>query len=167
MCSTIIADARGLLPECRIAPKPLCENMRGREVRELLADALVDLGDGRRVAIPAHFQTDGASIPRAFWGLVGRPFARDIFPAALAHDWLYYTHLTPGHNWTRAEADAMLRDTLAASGVGRVRRNLIYRSVRLFGGDHWANDAEDLRYLGLLRQQVLNAGGCPASYGLA
>ena len=45
--------------------------------------------NGRAVVIRRGFHTDGASIPRLAWRVIGHPFAKDILPHALAHDALY------------------------------------------------------------------------------
>lgn len=38
------------------------------------------------VRVPAGYQTDGASIPRALWEEVGSPFSPEFMTAAIVHD---------------------------------------------------------------------------------
>jgi len=42
------------------------------------------------VKVPKNFDTDGASIPSMFWGLVGHPFSPPIIAYAIAHDYIYF-----------------------------------------------------------------------------
>lgn len=45
--------------------------------------------NGEHRTVPAGFHFDGASIPRAFWGIAGfSPLDRDTLPAACIHDYL-------------------------------------------------------------------------------
>lgn len=82
------------------------------------------------VMAPVDFVTDWGSVPRL-------PFAYAWFgniaqaPATI-HDWLYTCHHT-----TRAIADAVLREAMAATGVSWVQRWAWWLGVRLFGWGHW------------------------------
>lgn len=100
------------------------------------------------VIVPARTTTDGASIPRAFWRVVGHPFSRSLIYGAVLHDAGYNGRavvvdlatgctVTPPREWW----DALLRDVLEWSGVGRVRRATIYRAVRTCGGRSWRSRA--------------------------
>ncbi|WP_354392118.1 DUF1353 domain-containing protein [Pseudomonas guariconensis] len=42
--------------------------------------------NGKRWTAPIHMRTDGASIPRPLWTLIGSPFTGDYRRAALVHD---------------------------------------------------------------------------------
>lgn len=89
---------------------------------------------GKRLIVPAGFESDGASVPRFFWRVVFPPTDTRALRAAIAHDYIYRHH-PPG--WTRAEADRMFRDVLIADGVSRFRAGLAWLGVRLFGGSSW------------------------------
>lgn len=39
--------------------------------------------------IPKHYVFDGASIPQAFWSLIGHPLATRSLPGALVHDFCF------------------------------------------------------------------------------
>lgn len=81
-----------------------------------------------RLSIWKGFRSDGASIPRCLWTLVGPRFAPDTFPAALAHDALYIAHLCK-----RVEADAVFLDLLEECGCSWLKRRAYWAAVRVAG----------------------------------
>lgn len=84
------------------------------------------------IVVPKAFITDGASIPRIFWSIL-QPFG-PYFKAALIHDFLY----SPMNDkFTRAEADAIFKEAMFNLGIGWIKREAIYRSVRVFGGSSY------------------------------
>ena len=78
------------------------------------------------------YTSNGASVPRVLWPLVGPRYAADSFAAALAHDSLYDAQWT-----SRALADAVLRDLLEDLGVKPLKRWAYWAAVRIFGGPLW------------------------------
>ena len=80
------------------------------------------------VHVMPGFRTDGASIPRLFWRVLGSPYEPDIFAAAIGHDAMYRGEIVP-----RRDADAAFLALMAANGVPRMRRLAIWLGVRLFG----------------------------------
>ena len=83
--------------------------------------------------IPAGFECDGASIPRAFWRVIGPPMDCHYIEEAIRHDWLYLYQPV-----SRATADKAFFVWLDKK-VLRIRRHLIYAAVRLFGWIPWRN----------------------------
>lgn len=88
---------------------------------------------GTVYTVPVGFQTDLASVPRV-------PFVFDLFgatsnEAAALHDCLYVVKGT-----TRAQADHLLREASAATGVPAWRRWPMWLGVRLFGWKAWRDD---------------------------
>jgi len=83
------------------------------------------------ITVPAGFVTDGASIPRVFWSIL-EPFG-PYFEAALIHDFLYSPW---NRRFTRRQADLIFKEAMFNSGLDWVRRETIYRAVRLGG---WAS----------------------------
>ena len=80
-----------------------------------------------KVEIPAGFETDFASVPRALWWLF--PPAGKWGKSAVVHDRLYRT------GWaSRAVADAIFLEAMHVLGVGRCKRLVMYFAVRLCGG---------------------------------
>ena len=82
------------------------------------------------VTVPAHFETDLASIPKLFWNILP-PFGK-YTEAAVIHDYLYRTHIT-----SRSTADRTLLAGMEVCVVPRWQRVVIFCAVRLFGGFAW------------------------------
>jgi hypothetical protein len=80
------------------------------------------------VEVPLGFVTDFASIP-SFFHFIVQPFGRHA-PAAVLHDYLYAI----GQNKARRLADRLFLNAMKDAGVPALRRSLMYRMVRFFGG---------------------------------
>ena len=89
---------------------------------------LVEDWDG----IPAGFVTDGGSIPRLLWRVIGPPIDAQTIAAFIRHDWNYQTGRVKRH-----QADNQLYADLRAAGVSRLRAYAIYLGVLAFGGSHY------------------------------
>lgn len=85
---------------------------------------------GRLIEVPKGFVTDLASVPRVLWRILPPFGAYDH--AAVVHDFLYRTN-----GVTRAEADAVFREAMVMTQVGRVTRWLLYTGVRMGGWVPW------------------------------
>lgn len=86
----------------------------------------------RKIIVLPGFKTDFASIPKLFWNIIPKD-SKYIREASVVHDWLYsYTTI-----YTRQEADAILREAMIELGASQLLANIVYWSVRLFGGSHW------------------------------
>jgi len=90
--------------------------------------------DAAEIEVPAGFETDFASVPWGLWNL--EPPVGDAAKAAVVHDFLYKTEGLSGH-YSRAQADAIFRQALAAAGVPMWKRNLLWAAVRLGGARGW------------------------------
>lgn len=138
------------------------DSQGGRACVRLLEPLVYHVGHAESpeiITVPAGFKTDFASIPWGLWNLFPPlgPWARP----AIIHDFLYATE---GHGWwqqpgkalrkwitgpirtdrcspsyTRAEADAVFREamTVTEPPTPAWRRAVMYRAVRLRGGDGW------------------------------
>ncbi len=84
------------------------------------------------VIIPKGFRTDGASIPKIFWPIIGHPFSGDFAVAAVVHDYLY----TFQHG-TRKDADQIFKELMIRYGTYKWKVKLMYPSVRIFGRICW------------------------------
>ena len=73
--------------------------------------------------VPKGFVTDGATIPKIFWGML--PPVHRYFPAAIIHDYL----LTQG---SRAAADREFKIILKKLNISRLRRFLMAGAVRAY-----------------------------------
>lgn len=107
------------------------------EDHRILHEDLCAVWKGYKLTIKAGYMTDGASIPRIAWRLVGHPWG-PYLPAAVVHDILYQSEI-----WSRAQADECFLDLMVTLPVGWLRRNAIYRAVRIAGGATWANHTDE------------------------
>ena len=80
--------------------------------------------------IPKGYCYDGASIPRAFWRLVGAPTDNKFLIAALVHDVLCENHQYVAYD--RAFSSLVFDSLLQVSDVGKFKRFLMKSSVDLF-----------------------------------
>jgi len=87
-----------------------------------------------RVMVPVGFMSDGASIPKFAWSIVGHPFS-GYFPAAVVHDYLYRAGCKP--DLSRKQADKMLRDLMRCLGYGWLSSRTFYLAVRIGGRKSW------------------------------
>jgi len=80
---------------------------------------------------PAGARVNGASIPRAFWSIMGGPFEGKYRNASVLHDVAYdeKTH-------SAREADRMFYNAMRCSGVGIVEAKTMYYAL-LRHGHHW------------------------------
>ncbi len=96
-----------------------------------LSDDLTAEWDGLEILVKAGYRTDGASIPRLAWRVVGNPW-EEYLAAAVVHDILYETEALE-----REDADRCFLDLMEFCGVGKIRRAIMYRAVKVFGGATW------------------------------
>ena len=85
------------------------------------------------VVVPNGFKTDYASVPKIFRNIINTYGKHG--KAAVVHDWLYSKNCNI--DITRAEADKIFLEIMKECGVGVIKRNLMYRMVRLFGASHF------------------------------
>lgn len=95
----------------------------------------VELTDNRtgktyNFTIPKGYCYDGASIPRAFWRIVGAPTDNHFLIAALVHDVLCENHHYVDND--RAFSTNVFNALLKSSDVGCIRRFLMKNSVACF-----------------------------------
>ncbi len=80
---------------------------------------------------PAGSRVDGASIPRAFWSIIGGPFEGKYRNASVLHDVAYEEQKVPPE-----EADLMFYNAMRCAGVGATTAKTMYY-VLLRHGRHW------------------------------
>ena len=85
------------------------------------------------IRVPKGFRTDYASVPRIFRNIINSYGKHGR--AAVVHDWLYSSQCKI--DVTREEADKIFLEIMKECGVGSIKRNLMYRMVRLFGASHF------------------------------
>jgi hypothetical protein len=94
--------------------------------------------DSVKITVKSGFLTDGASIPKAFWSIVGNPLESDLLKPAIIHDGLYTLM-----KLSRLESDNLLKEMLLFNGASKAKVFLVYYAVRLFGNSHWKKDTSD------------------------
>lgn len=86
--------------------------------------------------VPARTQVDGASIPRAFWSMIGGPFTGKYREASVIHDYYCASKL---RHWKAAHR--VFLDGMLARGVDKIKAQLMYLAVYRFG-PRWDFDAD-------------------------
>ena len=80
---------------------------------------------------PVGSRVDGASIPRAFWSLIGGPFEGKYRKASVLHDVAYDQQ---ARSWE--DVDRMFYNAMRCSGVGALTAKTMYYALRRHGR-HW------------------------------
>ncbi len=83
------------------------------------------------ISIPVGYVTDGASIPRFLWSIVGHPLA-EYAQSAVVHDIIY-----GDKRYTRKKCDQIFLEAMKVQGVSLWKRRIIYRALRMFGWVSW------------------------------
>jgi hypothetical protein len=83
---------------------------------------------GHTLTAEPGFPTDGASIPRVLWAVVGSPFTGKYPKAAVIHDVGCVTH-----KYTWQETDRIFFDAMLDAGVSDRQAKLFYWAVREAG----------------------------------
>lgn len=86
-----------------------------------------------KIKVPKGFITDGASIPKVCWTIIGHPFGQAL-EAAVIHDYLYFRGLIP-----RKRCDKLFLKAMKELKVFGLQRWTMYRAVRYFGWIGWNN----------------------------
>lgn len=124
-------------------------NQAGRTLWDLVSELPYEVGEegsGEVITAPAGMRTDLGSIPRAVWSWGFAPNGPGS-KAYVIHDFLYATagtcmwmgevRRTRPKPYSRAEADAILREALAVLGVPLWKRMAIWAAVRAGGAGGW------------------------------
>jgi hypothetical protein len=99
-------------------------------VHEILLEEFRFTWCNRLFIVPKAFVTDFASVPRFFHRIL--PQRGRYSPAAVAHDWLYWSG-----RLSRKQADKVLYDLARRLKVRWIDRQLLYWGVRLGGWVAW------------------------------
>ncbi|URC15160.1 phospholipase [Paraglaciecola Antarctic GD virus 1] len=77
-------------------------------------------------AIPKGFTSDGATIPKMFWKIIGSPFSPDFIEAAFVHDYLIYI------SYDGKLRDQKFYEVLLKNDVGRIRARVMWYGVTIY-----------------------------------
>lgn len=130
------------------APNPPVYEQPGRHHVRLLQDHLIMIGP-RAVWIPSGYVCDGASIPRLFWPVVGRPLERNNVFYAIPHDFLYLTHIA-----SRSLADEVLFQLALQAGESKWEARKEWAAVRVAGAGAYRNTEEDEKDLIMVKAMI-------------
>lgn len=64
------------------------------------------------IIVPKGFESDGCSMPRLFWRIIGKPFDFLYLREAILHDWLYKKQL-----FDRETSDLLFREEMQTSAA--------------------------------------------------
>jgi hypothetical protein len=114
--------------------------------------------DGKRWSVPKGEPTDGASIPKVLWTVLGHPFDPDFINAAIIHDHFCreadQSETRELRDKLRKEADVMFYYACKADGCSRVKAFSMFKGVRIGARMPWTPGArtemienEDVRIL--------------------
>ncbi len=96
--------------------------------------------DGKHtIVVPAGFVSDGASIPKTFWTIIGSPWSGKHGKAAVIHDFLY-----DRQPFTRKKSDGIFIEAMKVLKVNWVKRRLMWFAVRVGGWRPWNKHKEEL-----------------------
>lgn len=106
----------------------------------LLSDFSVLVGDELLTA-PRGMVTDGASVPRIMWRVIGSPFTGRYRWPSVIHDAAYGRCLirSTGAPVTKPWSDDLYRDLMESREVSPWRRWLMYQAVKRLGTKAWKN----------------------------
>jgi hypothetical protein len=96
--------------------------------QDLVCTFTRDNGEEVRIIVPVDFKTDGASIPRALWTVVGSPFLPEFITAAIVHDYCCK------EDWDVQEMSDVFFELLMLSGVNTIRGTLMREAVEIYKG---------------------------------
>ena len=85
-------------------------------------------GKGRGWHVPSGVRIDGASIPGAFWSLIGAPFEGKYREASIIHDYFCEQRR---RRWQ--EVHKVFHEAMLTSGVGTAKAFVMYKAVEKFG----------------------------------
>lgn len=95
---------------------------------------------GRRWTAPAGYRTDGASIPRFFWRVIGSPFVGKYRRAAVIHDVycsegkkLKKNKVLIGKDRKSPAIHKLFHEMMLTDGTSRLRARVMYLAVRICG----------------------------------
>lgn len=133
-CATAVPAARALAqtPQGFIGDllfRP-AEQPNGTVLFEVTKDFGYVDSTGIRWQAKAGVQTDGASIPRIFWPIIGHPYEGLYLKAAVIHDY-YCTTENRYRKWENVHR--VFYEAMQFNGVGAIKAALMYFAVWRFG----------------------------------
>lgn len=116
---------------------PLALKVIGDQAYEVISP-LVWESDDYIIQVNPKFDFDGASIPRAFWSIIGSPMTDGYQRAGCLHDALYASE-----RFERYICDRIFLEAMEVDGVGYAKRYAMYWAVRAGGAMVWKNHTKE------------------------
>lgn len=112
--------------------------VKGRQLYVVMAPFVYESDLMGVITVPSGFVTDFASIPRIAWRWLDPEDPCVCYPSVV-HDYLYSLRgrLSEREEFTREQADRVLREAMEIAGARLDQRAIVYHAVRMFGGSHW------------------------------
>ena len=109
----------------------LCLKVIGKQAYELIEPLVYN--NGRFILkVKPKFDFDGASIPKALWGIIGSPMTGGYQRSACLHDALYASEY-----FDRKQCDDLFLEAMESDGVGYFKRYAMYWAVIAAGWIVW------------------------------
>ena len=109
----------------------------GRQLYKLEQDFAYNSEAFGTITVPAGLVTDFASVPRLVWSYLS-PEDPCILYGSIVHDFLYQRGgRLPLRAFTRAEADALLREAMLDCGARPTQAAVVHAALRLFGASNF------------------------------
>lgn len=104
--------------------------------------------EGITHTVEEGFISDGGSIPRILWPIIGSPFVGHYRKSVLVHDKFYATQRDDeGNKITREYADKVFLDAMKDEEVPSWKRHAMYRGIRIYSWIIWKRHAKKLAKL--------------------
>jgi hypothetical protein len=120
----------------RFEGTPKVEFLNGGSRVRLLEDFVYHDCTAKRWVVPKGLVSDGASIPRGLWNLIGAPIGGPYFFAGLVHDARYRLG-----DCTKEQADMLLWDAALCGGTSEADALAIAEGVAVGGQPAWDANA--------------------------
>lgn len=102
----------------------------------ILEEDIIFKNEKYLIIVKKGFETNGASIPKICWSIIGCPFTGKYVGAAILHDALYASNFLTKH-----ESDLLFLSIMEDCDVHVLKRNLMYRAVNIFGKSAWDEES--------------------------
>ena len=83
------------------------------------------------IVVPSGLISDGASIPKFLWTVIGHPMDK-YAQAAFLHDWICRERL-----YSRKRCDQIFLEAMGVLKVSKIKRTIMYWGLRIFGWYMW------------------------------
>jgi hypothetical protein len=121
--------------------QPMKDKDKNQNTMTLYIDFSFYDPDGKRWHVPKGEPTDGASIPKVLWTVLGHPFDPDFINAAIIHDHFCReadkSDTRELRDKLRKEADVMFYYACKADGCSRVKAFSMFKGVRIGASMPW------------------------------